>query len=243
MLKTRIASAAIGIPVLLALAWLGGWYWLAFAAVITFIALTEYLKAIKSGGRAPVWLLAVPVAAVAFLSPYYPLLALPGFTGMFLFSVFLMVFSFPRYHIIDISAAFFGALFLGLTAGYTAQLGFQAGHFCLITYSLLLTWSGDTGAYFVGTWCGKYKMAPVLSPHKTWEGFAGGAVLTVLVAFSGIWLIPGHEKAVYGVMGVLAAGLGTLGDLFASGIKRNCGIKDFGSLIPGHGGILDRFDS
>jgi phosphatidate cytidylyltransferase len=115
---------------------------------------------------------------------------------------------------------------------------------------LLLCWSAvaDTGAYFTGVFLGKHKMAPVISPKKTWEGFLGGIVFSAL-AVLGVSFI---YKSFLGVennvlLNVLVTpifvSVGVLGDLAASLIKRQCNIKDYGKLIPGHGGIMDRFDS
>ncbi len=109
------------------------------------------------------------------------------------------------------------------------------------------TWAGDTMAYFTGRWFGSTPMAPVLSPKKTWEGFAGGLISTVLVAvFIGLYVHydvpdwgPGYSVALGLVIGIV----GPLGDLFESLLKRDVRIKDSGRGIPGHGGVLDRFDA
>lgn len=107
----------------------------------------------------------------------------------------------------------------------------------------ILIWSSDTFAYLVGRWLGKHKLAPSISPKKTVEGFVGGVVCTIGIAlvlshffpFMGIWEYAG--------LGLICSLFGTLGDLFESRIKRSLGVKDSGSILPGHGGILDRFDS
>ena len=111
-----------------------------------------------------------------------------------------------------------------------------------------MAFMSDTGAYFIGVTCGKHKMAPVISPKKSWEGFFGGifAAIAGMVVY-GLVLQSLFEvqvnlifMAVYGLLGALA---GVFGDLSMSVIKRQVGVKDYGHLIPGHGGILDRFDS
>lgn len=111
-----------------------------------------------------------------------------------------------------------------------------------VLFVLLVNWSVDTLAYLVGRAAGRHKMSPVLSPNKTWEGAAGGfaGALVVAAALAG-WLrlpMPWALSA-----GVLVGVLAQLGDLCKSAIKREIGVKDFGALLPGHGGILDRFDS
>ena len=126
----------------------------------------------------------------------------------------------------------------------------QNGKMGIFHLLLVLCWSAiaDTGAYFVGVTIGKHKMAPVISPKKSWEGFAGGMFFSLLFTL----LLGILFKNAYGydvnivytlILTPLFVVLGVMGDLSASLIKRKCEIKDFGKLIPGHGGILDRFDS
>lgn len=123
----------------------------------------------------------------------------------------------------------------------------------LLILLLMIAWVSDTGAYFIGTFLGKHKMAPVISPKKSWEGFFGGWIISVLCAY-GLFALRFHVDNSYGeglfytmylylpVVFILAP-LSVVGDLLASAIKRKCGIKDFGNIMPGHGGVMDRFDS
>ena len=136
-----------------------------------------------------------------------------------------------------------------------AQYRYDAIYFILLI--LCSAWGGDTAAYFAGRAFGKHKLAPIVSPHKTVEGAIGGifgsvlagVVLTLVYSFLSashnvitIQVQPRHY-AILVVMGAIASVLGILGDLFASSVKRQVGIKDYGTIFPGHGGILDRFDS
>lgn len=112
----------------------------------------------------------------------------------------------------------------------------------------ILSWIPDTGAYFCGSFFGKHKLAPVISPKKTVEGAAGGILVCVGVAYLYAWLVGRFAGAtvnypVVAVYAVLGTAISVLGDLSASLIKRHYKIKDYGNLIPGHGGIMDRFDS
>ncbi len=125
-----------------------------------------------------------------------------------------------------------------------------------IVYIMLSVWVGDAGAYFVGTFLGKHKMCPKISPKKTWEGFFGGIITTGVIAFitcfvyefidatvnGGVHTFSVNYLYLVGLSLVLSV-LGVLGDLSASLIKRECSVKDFGNILPGHGGVLDRFDS
>jgi len=125
----------------------------------------------------------------------------------------------------------------------------------VIVYALTVTWISDSGAFFAGTFLGKHKMAPEISPKKTWEGFFGGLATAALFGFllgQGYELLLNHfnENATYkvdvlflAILAVPCAVLGVLGDLSASILKRECAVKDFGNIMPGHGGVLDRFDS
>lgn len=120
----------------------------------------------------------------------------------------------------------------------------------LVVYLLFCAWFGDSGAYFVGTFLGKHKLCPEISPKKTVEGLIGG-IITVGIAVSIQCLVynlilPSNIKMNYAVLipvGMIACIVGVVGDLSASVIKRRYKVKDFGNLIPGHGGVLDRFDS
>jgi len=118
--------------------------------------------------------------------------------------------------------------------------GFQ---FRLPLFVIVLVWINDTFAYLTGSLLGKHKMTPLLSPGKTWEGFAGGIVITQLAGWI-IWNYTGIAT-LWAWIGIslLVSILGLAGDLFESGLKRTVKVKNTGQLLPGHGGILDRFDS
>lgn len=108
---------------------------------------------------------------------------------------------------------------------------------------LVLIWVSDTGAYFAGSAFGRNKLYPSISPGKTWEGTIGGTVLTVAVAWFFPKLFGEFDSTTWVVLGIIAVVFGTLGDLTESMLKRNKNVKDSGNLMPGHGGILDRFDA
>lgn len=120
----------------------------------------------------------------------------------------------------------------------------------MVFYFLFCAWFGDSGAYFVGTFFGKHKLCPTISPKKTVEGFFGGIVTVGIVAFIHCLIFNAFFAAqaqmnslVLVPVAMLASAAGVLGDLAASVIKRQYDVKDFGNIMPGHGGILDRFDS
>lgn len=108
---------------------------------------------------------------------------------------------------------------------------------------LLLIWTNDTMAYFVGSQLGKNKLFERISPKKTWEGTIGGGICTMLIAWGLSFLIDDFTPAQWIALAAVAAVFGTLGDLVESMLKRSVGVKDSGTLLPGHGGLLDRFDA
>ncbi|HEU4902023.1 MAG TPA: phosphatidate cytidylyltransferase, partial [Flavisolibacter sp.] len=113
----------------------------------------------------------------------------------------------------------------------------------LIMGYFLLLWSSDSGAYLVGKTIGKHKLLPRVSPHKTWEGSFGGLLAACITAFINHFLFASISLAQWQFIAVVVVITGTLGDLAKSKLKRSVGVKDAGTLLPGHGGILDRFDS
>jgi phosphatidate cytidylyltransferase len=111
-----------------------------------------------------------------------------------------------------------------------------------LLFALLVVWVADSAAYFVGRAWGEHKMAPLISPHKSWEGYVAGVLSGVLLGLVANFLLPFSLWRGVG-LGALLALLTPLGDLFISLMKRQMGVKDTSHLIPGHGGVLDRVDS
>jgi phosphatidate cytidylyltransferase len=138
----------------------------------------------------------------------------------------------------------FGILYVGYTLGHFLWLRTRNDGALLVFFVLLVTWAGDAAAYYVGKTWGSRPLAPRLSPNKTVEGFLGGLVVAPLIAWLGhVWFLPAVTAVDCLILGVLFTVLGLLGDLSESSLKRYAGVKDSGSLIPGHGGLLDRVDS
>ncbi|MCY4614509.1 MAG: phosphatidate cytidylyltransferase [Nitrospira sp.] len=138
----------------------------------------------------------------------------------------------------------FGILYVGYTFGHFLWLRNQHDGALLVLFVLLVTWAGDAAAYYVGKTWGVWPLAPRLSPKKTIEGFLGGLIAAPLIAWIGhLWFLPAVTPVDCLILGLLFTVLGLLGDLSESALKRSAGVKDSGSLIPGHGGMLDRIDS
>ena len=146
--------------------------------------------------------------------------------------MFVYVFTYPKYEADQVMSAFFGIVYVAVMLSFIF----------IVWLIFLCSWGCDTCAYCVGMLIGKHKMAPVLSPKKSIEGAVGGVVGAA--ALGAIYAAVTHGPVVeYAVICAVGALISMVGDLAASAIKRNRGIKDYGKLIPGHGGILDRFDS
>lgn len=131
-------------------------------------------------------------------------------------------------------------LFVGLPFGATVWF-FAHGTWLFVGFMLML-WTNDTGAYLVGRTIGRTKLLPAVSPKKTWEGFIGGVLLTVAVAYVLSRYQPMLSMFEWLSCGAIVAVTSTIGDLLESALKRARGVKDSGTILPGHGGLLDRFD-
>ena len=156
--------------------------------------------------------------------------------------MFVYVFTYPKYEASQVMAAVFGVLYVGVMLSFIfLTRNLPSGKY-IVWLIFICSWGCDTCAYCVGMLIGKHKMAPVLSPKKSVEGAVGGVVGAALLG--AVYAAVFHEPAAeYAVICAIGALISMVGDLAASAIKRNQGIKDYGKLIPGHGGILDRFDS
>ena len=246
MLRTRILSAAVFAPVLFGVIWKGGLVLQAVCLLLSMAMLWEFLRMLpmtptflaKVGAYTATLLVVMntygwlPPELTRALAPLLILLLIV----VSLVGVESMQEGQPR-----MAALFFGVAYCGGMIPYLAELrevnlGYGLG-------ALFCTWAGDTGAYFAGRALGKNKLAPTISPKKTIEGAVGGVIAAIAVAFlvRG-WLMPEAPVSAAIAMGVLGGGLGVVGDLAESLLKRSCDIKDSSNLIPGHGGVLDRFD-
>lgn len=244
MLAKRITTSFIGVPLLLAIFYQGKEIFLLGVIVLTLAGLYEYQNIIKASGvqRIPVIL-----GVSGFLFPmvfYYRYNDL--FVGIALFLIFSFSFYlywYPRYTPNDLALALLGSAYISWGFAQFVLLRAMNDGFWLIVYAFIIIWCTDTGAYFFGIYLGRHKMTPVVSPHKTWEGFAGGILSSLL----GTWILLHFVNYSQGMILLYIAPVvsfaGQMGDLFESSLKRSAGVKDSGNLIPGHGGVLDRFDS
>lgn len=161
----------------------------------------------------------------------------------------LYVFTFPKYRTEEVTVAFFGVFYVAVMLSYLYQVRAMTDGIYMVWLIVISSWGCDTSAYCVGMLFGKHKLAPVLSPKKSIEGAVGGVAGAALLGFLYATLYGSrmtevtNPQAACAIACAIAAVISQIGDLAASAIKRNHDIKDYGHLIPGHGGILDRFDS
>ena len=171
------------------------------------------------------------------------------FMAFLILLMFVFVFAYPKYRTDQVMAVFFGFFYVAVMLSYVYQIRTLERGLYLAFLVFLCSWGCDTCAYCVGMLIGKHKMSPKLSPKKSVEGAVGGvlgsALLTAIycMVFRSPMHLTGSEIAILAVIAAIAGLISMVGDLTASAIKRNYDIKDYGKLIPGHGGILDRFDS
>ena len=255
MLLPRVLTALIGAPLLLLLIHLGSWPFLAFCIGAATLSLYEYAVILRIAQKpiqpVPTVVGGAALALAVGLGRAPGVSALGGDTAGFILAALLLIVMcgelFAREHSLDRAATtMFGVLFIGWTLAHLALLRdirpFGEG----LTYLLFVTiWISDSAAYFVGKSLGRFKLAPRVSPGKTWEGAAAGFVAAVLAVLGGrSWFLKDALSLPLAIaLGILIGIVGPVSDLAESVIKRAVGVKDSSSILPGHGGVLDRFDS
>lgn len=253
MFKTRLISGIILVIILLALGITGGNVLLAGLGVISVVGMHELYRIFhieKSG----LGYLGYIVCICYYFGIKFELIT--KVNSIFIFSMILLiglmfvyVFKFPKFKADQVMTAFFGFFYVAVMLSCVYLTRMLPNGLYLVWLIFLCSWGCDTCAYCVGMLIGKHKMAPVLSPKKSVEGAVGGvvgaALLTVVYCYIFKEAMDITTTRIIILAGISAVGalISMVGDLAASAIKRNYEIKDYGTLIPGHGGILDRFDS
>ena len=246
-LASRILVAVVGLPVVLALVHAGGWWLFALAAAGGVFAVHEY--SVMTRSLRPVTLAAhAGVLLTLFGAELGGVVWMVGgfMTTLLLAFVLHWVGQTRQSATIAISATVLGAAWIGFGLAYLLLLRASPHHGRLATFAVLIAvWAGDIGAFFAGRLIGRHKLAPALSPGKTWEGFVFGTICTVFAAFVTLY-DDRHTYLSIGqavLLGLVVAVAGPLGDLFESGVKRDMQVKDSGRVLAGHGGVLDRLDA
>ncbi|GEP17437.1 hypothetical protein C5H55_001541 [Pediococcus pentosaceus] len=248
ILKQRVITAVVALIIFIPIVFLGGTLIEIAALALAVVAMSEVLIMKRI-------LLVTPEAIISILGTLFLVAPkswmhdLPSqintpFVSL-IFAIALMVrvvFSKNRFNFDDAGVLTLTMLYIGF--GFNMFVQARTVGLGMLMYLLLTVWSTDSGAYLVGRKIGKTKLAPQISPNKTWEGSIGGTIVAVIVGI--IFSVTGLIH--YGILATILMTLflsiaGQLGDLIESSLKRYYGVKDSGRILPGHGGILDRFDS
>lgn len=250
MFKTRLISGIVLVAAALVFIITGGEVLLAAACVISLIGMYELYRVYNIEQTALAFAGYV-AAALFYLDLYVPWIPdrMMFVIGLLIALLAVYVLAYPKYHASQMTAVFFGVFYIAVMLSCVCQTRMMEQGAYIVWLIFLCSWGCDTCAYCVGVKCGKHKMSPVLSPKKSVEGAIGGLVgtflLTALYAFVFRTQMGITNRQIFILAAISTVGglISMIGDLAASAIKRNYEIKDYGTLIPGHGGIMDRFDS
>ena len=250
----RTVSGLVMVAILVTVFVLGGYIMWGFLLLLSLAGQYEFNRALQLHWGVFSWVGYVATCA------YYVILLLSGtieysllVTALLLVAdLAVFVFTFPRYRLEQVFAGFFGVFYVGVALSflYIVRIHPPVGAY-LVWLVVLSSWGCDIFAYLVGMLFGKHPFVPKLSPKKSLEGAVGGLIGSAVLGVIYGLIVQNHMPAgavklapvVFGIICLLGAAAGQIGDLAASAIKRKVGIKDYSHLIPGHGGILDRFDS
>ena len=242
---------------MLALAWLGGVFLSGLLVTVSIIGMSEFYHAVGVLGPDKKIDLLTGVAYAGAVV-YYALMTVAGsklfvliFVSVALLLVVLStyVFTFPKYKAQTVVFVFYGFFYVAVMLSFIFLTRDLPDGIFIVWLIFISSWFCDVFAYFTGMLFGKHKLAPVLSPKKSVEGAVGGVVIPAICGGVYGYFVSAHIDSkvspvlAFAVIAAIGAAVSQIGDLSASAVKRNFNIKDYGNLIPGHGGILDRFDS
>lgn len=254
MLLKRVITALVGIPIAIFIINYGGWLFAATVILLALLAWHEFCNMISKQKVNPLYtggLLGVLLINVcAWLGNSYEMIMILFFLTLII--IMKVVFNCAKFSILDAAFSLFGFIYVGLCFSHLIMMRFldlpltyignlTAGT-AFLWVAFIGTWASDTFAFLVGSKFGKHKLCPALSPGKTREGALGGvagSILAVLILGQFLNLEVIHSL----LLGILIGVVAPVGDLAESALKRFAGVKDSGKLLPGHGGVLDRFDS
>lgn len=248
-MKTRVITAVVALAIFIPILYVGG-YWIDFAsAVLGLVALSEVFimrkKIIVSLeafiGALGVLVMILPDSFFNFVPQNLGRIDMLGIIIALLLVLTVTTKNKTSYD--DIGVTALSIIYIGTGFHYLAAIRNKEG-FALLMFSLLIVWLTDSGAYMGGRAFGKHKLWPAISPNKTWEGSITGVIVAMIFAVIYTHFVPlGHGVPMMLLIAFVMSVWGQIGDLVESALKRYYGVKDSGKILPGHGGILDRFDS
>ncbi len=256
---TRATTALVFVALLLGCVWYSYLSFILFFAVIGFIGLYEFYRLVQKMNVKPIKIVGYLLHVLAIIiTLWYPFLrtpiyfkALPHIFIALCFSLFIIELFSGSSSLHNIGYILLSLLYVTIPCCILISMS-SSFDFILATFSfhpqkvlgmIFFVWINDTGAYLVGSFFGKHKLYEKISPNKTWEGTLGGIALCITLSFVVANILPQLALKHWIAISVIVAVFGTLGDLKESMLKRMAGVKDSGSIMPGHGGVLDRFDS
>lgn len=250
MFRTRLLSGIILMAITLTVVILGGDLLFAVLFVISLIGIMELNRVVNVNKSFP-GILSYLAGILYYLIVYNRMHQYETmlFISFLMLLMFAYVFGFPKFKTEQIATAFLSLFYVGVMLSYIYQVRMMENGEILVWLIFIGAWGSDTCAYCVGMLFGKHKVAPKLSPKKSIEGCVGGVIGAALIGYLFAlvfrsWIHDIYNPTfVFAVIGAASSIISQIGDLAASAIKRNHDIKDYGTLIPGHGGVLDRFDS
>jgi phosphatidate cytidylyltransferase len=250
-LVQRIITGVLGAAFIITGICLGSWTYFGVFFLICLLSLLEFYKLVGLDGMLPQKTFGTISGLFIFCLSFFIEKELISYRFYFLiFPLMSCVYmiklykKFERKPFTNIAFTFLGLFYVAVPFALLNIAAFENSvyNFEIILGSLLILWASDTGAYFAGTFFGKRKLFERISPKKSWEGFIGGAVLALIFAFGLSQFFNLLSDLQWIIVGVIIIVGGTFGDLVESLLKRSIEIKDSGSILPGHGGFLDRFD-
>jgi len=241
------------VALLLGCVWYSYYSFIFFFTIVGFIGLHEFFKISEKLNAKPNrpfgYLLHSLGIAIAVL---YPFLLFPNYSKilppifiLLCFSLFIVELFSDKSSLQNVSYMLLALLYVTIPCGMLISMASSSVSFQpqKILGMIFFVWINDTGAYFVGSFFGKHKLYEKISPNKTWEGTLGGIAFCIALSFVVAQLFPQLAQIHWLAISIIVAVFGNLGDLVESMLKRMAGVKDSGTLMPGHGGVLDRFDS
>jgi len=243
MLK-RIITGLIALPIFVFFVLKGGLYIFALTFFVATIGLYEFYEALKHKNIKSIYWLGYLSVLLVIVGIHFQFAGLYFLSLLYITSLVLLVLNLfsKRDHLIESAVTLLGVIYVGIGFAHFLLLN-QLELPLLLFVPFLISWGTDTFAYFTGRFFGRRKLFPRVSPKKTIEGAVGGIIGSVLINYIYVYFFLKEILAVIIIISFFGSILSQIGDLIASKIKRTCDIKDFGYLLPGHGGIIDRFDS